>query len=90
MRNGEEAQTEKEREARRSVVKVSGLRIQPAWGGYIYDVHRWLWKGVTEKQIIMNHDPKLGAMHNRQTRLFECSQARCYMHLYPWARCLGD
>ena len=51
MRNGEEAQTEKEREARGSVVKVSGLRIQPAWGGYIYDVHRWIW--VTEKQIIM-------------------------------------
>ena len=50
MRNGEEAQTEKERG---SVVKVSGLRIQPAKEGYIYDVHRWLWKGVTEKQIIM-------------------------------------
>ena len=48
MRNGEEAQTEKERG---SVVKVSGLRIQPAWGDYIYDVHRWIW--VTEKQIIM-------------------------------------
>ena len=56
MRNGEEAQTEKEREARGSVVKVSGLRIQPAWGDYIYDVHRWQWIWVTEKQIITIHN----------------------------------